>query len=569
MPVRPGQQTAKAGQFQKRKPIVRARAKGKLEPPTLPARDPLFHTLNQPRPEGCYFDEEAADQAVAFIEKRQHFKGRWAGSQLWLFEWQKKWVIRPLFGWKRPDGTRLYKLVYVEAPRKSGKTTMAAAIALKLAHDDGEDAPEVYFAAQDKDQAGLCFDTARFITERDDELHPRTVIYNSKREMKLVDNPGGFMKVLSKETGKLYGINLHGSVFDELMTQKNRELWDALTTSDGAREQSVIFAISTAGWDQNSVCFEQHELTRQIAEGTAEDESFLGVVFGAPIDADWTDEDVWMAANPSLGERSEGASVDLAYYRRKVTKARNQPTEQNGFRTLLLSQWVGQAERFLDMEAWDACDGPVSEGLKAYGGLDLASTTDLTAFVVVAGRGKPEFVFPYCFLPEVGIAEKEKRDRVPYRAWADAGIITLTPGKTVDYGVVREAVRDAALRFDLRGVSYDRWNATQFCRELEEDGLTMWDMGQGMLQMSPPTKELLRLVTDTELAHAGHPLLRWCASNVAPRTDSNGNVKPDKERSAHRIDPIVALIMGVDGWMRHGGEAEAGPSVYEQRFANA
>jgi len=561
-----GKPKSDAGQYKRPRPVVAQEWK-ELPPPTLALKAPLFHTLDQPKPPGAYYDEEAAEAAVEFIEARRHFKGRWAGSRLWLFEWQKVWVVRPLFGWKRADGTRLYRLAYVEAPRKGGKTTLAAGIALKLAHADGEAAPEVYFAAYDKDQAGICFDTARFITERDEELSPLTVVYNSRREMKLRDNPGGMMRVLSKETGKLYGINLHGAIFDELMTQKTRDLWDALTTSEGSREQSLIFAISTAGWDQHSVCFEQHELTRQIHEGVSEDPSFLGVVFGAPMDADWTDESVWMAANPSLGEKSEGASVDIEYYRRKATKARNQPTEQNAFRTLLLSQWVGQAERFLDMDAWDQCDGSVAqaEGLAAFGGLDLSATTDLTAFVVVAGRGKPEFIIPYVFLPEDGIADKEKRDRVPYREWARQGLLRLTPGKTVNYDAVREAIRDAALRFNLKDVTYDRWNATQFVADLEDDGLKMFDLGQGILQLSPPTKELLRLVTETELAHAGHPLLRWCASNVSPRTDSAGNVKPDKQTSAHRIDPIVALIMALDGWMRRGKEKRR--SVYEDMYS--
>lgn len=556
MPAKAGKAKADAGKFKRPKPAQRQTAK-KGERPKVKAIAPLYSTLEQPRPEGCYFDQEAADRAIAWIESLRHFKGRWAGAPFFLMEWQRE-LISNLFGWKREDGTRLYRLAYVEAPRKSGKTSLAAAIALYLAHADGEAAPEVYFAAYDKDQAAICFDTARFILEQDPALHAKTVIYNSKREMKLRENPGGFMRVLSKEVGKLYGINLHGAIFDELMTQKNRELWDALTTSEGSREQSLIFCISTAGWERHSVCFEQHELTRQIAEGAAEDESFLGIVYGAPIDADWTDEKVWEAANPSLGET---ASVD--YYRRKFTKAKNAPTEQNAFRTLLLSQWVGQAERFLEMGAWDVCNEEPGreDGKTAFGGLDLSATTDLTGFTVLVG-GKD--VYSWSFLPKDGIIERERRDRVPYRTWAEQGFITLIPGPVIDYGYVKKAVLEAAERFDLKDVAYDRWNSSQVVQELEDEGVEMRDLGQGFASMSAPMKELQRLVVEGKLAHGGNPVLRWCASNLAPKMDAAGNVKPDKDRSAHRIDPIVALVMAVDGWQRRGNQVPQ-QSVYEQR----
>lgn len=551
MPAKAGRAKADAGKF-KRPQKPNSAPKKEAERPKIPAIDPLYSTLEQPRPDGAWFDEKAADHAVSWIEQLRHFKGRWAGRRFLLMDWQRD-LVRDIFGWKREDGTRLYRLVYVEAPRKSGKTSLAAAVALYLAHADGESAPEIYFAAYDKDQAAICFDTARFILEQDADLHAQTVIYNSKREMKLRNNPGGFMRVLSKEVGKLYGINLHGAIFDELMTQKNRELWDALTTSEGSREQSLIFCISTAGWERHSVCFEQHELTRQIAEGSVEDESFLGIVYGAALEADWTDEEVWKAANPSLGE-----TASLDYYRRKFTKAKNAPTEQNAFRTLLLSQWVGQAERFIEMQAWDVCgDDQTTEGA-AFGGLDLSATTDLTGFTVLVG-GRD--IYAWAFLPEDGIAERERQDRVPYRTWAKEGLLTLIPGPVIDYEYVKRAVFEAAERFDLRDVSYDRWNSSQVVKDLEDEGIEMLQLGQGFASMSSPMKETQRLIVEGKLRHGGNPLLRWCASNLAAKMDAAGNVKPDKERSAHRIDPIVALVMAVDGWQRRGREIHR-PSRY-------
>lgn len=360
--------------------------------------------------------------------------------------------------------------------------------------------------------------------EQSPEMYAQTAVYNSRKEMQLRSNPGGWLRALSRETAGQFGLDLHGLVFDELMTQRTPDMWDALTTSQGSREQPLAFAISTAGWDQESVCFRQHELARQVAQGALEAPGFLGVVYGAPMDADWTDEAVWMAANPSLGET---ASID--FYREQCARAQAMPTEQNRFRTLLLSQWVGQAERFIDMTAWDRCSEVPDKRGAAFGGLDLSATQDLTAFVVLS---EGTDVYCWAFLPADGIVERERSDRVPYRLWAEQGSLTLTPGRTVDYAAVKAAVLEAASVFDLRHVAFDRWNSSQIVAELEDEGIEMVDMGQGFASMSSPCKEMSRLIVDGKLRHGGDPLLRWCASNVAAKVDPAGNIKLDKERSA-------------------------------------
>ena len=560
MPARKGESKADAGQFQRPKEVTPAKRKrGKR--PNLAAVEPLYHTYDQPKPADAYFDEAAAKRAVRWIEtKLRHYKGQWAGQPLYLVEWEKR-IVRELFGWKRADGLRLYRTCYVEAPRKSGKSTLASAIALYLAHGDGEAAPEIFFAAYDKDQAKICYDNARFMTEASPELHDATVIYNSKKEMLLRHNPGGFLKCLSADAAKQYGLNIHGLIFDELMTQKTRDMWNALTTSEGSRRQPLIFCITTAGWDQQSICFEQHSLVRQIMEGTAADPSFLGVVYGAPSDADWTDPEVWKSANPSLGE-----TIQLDYYERKATRAQAMPTEQNAFRTLLLSQWVGQAERFLDLQAWDRCAEQTAEPAQqlAFGGLDLSATTDMTAFVMVAERAGKLDVYPHIFIPEANLLERERRDRAPYGVWAEQGLITLTPGAVVDYGYVIQTILEAAGHFELRDVGYDRWNSSQLVKELEDEGIEMVKIGQGFAGVSSPTKELARMTLEGKLRHGNHPVLRWCANALAVQTDHAGNVKPAKDRSAQRIDPIVALILALDGWMRRGRAVKT-RSVYETR----
>jgi phage terminase large subunit-like protein len=541
-----------AGQRQKRqRPPVAPTKRGRR--PQLPEIEPLFATYGAQKPPDAFYNEKAARHAVRWIESHlRHYKGRWAGAPFYLLAWQRH-LIEQLFGWKRSDGTRLYRRCYCEAPRKSGKSMTAAAIGLYLAYGDGEAGPEIAFAAYDQEQAKICYLAARHMIEANDELWGATVIYNSALEMNLKDNPGGILRCLSRDSSQQFGQDLHGAVLDEVFTWKDRRMWEALTSAQGAREQPLVFCITTAGWDQQGVAFEQHELTRQIAEGNAEDSAFLGVVYGAEMDADWTDEEVWKRANPSLGE-----TVKLDYYREQAKRAKNAPTEQNAFRTLLLSQWVGQAERFLDMRAWDACSAePIRRGM-AFGGLDLSATTDLTAFTVLVDGTD---VYCWAFLPEQGILERERRDRVPYRTWAQHGSLILTPGPVIDYAYVERAVLEAAERFDLRQVAFDRWNSSQLVQELEAEGITMVSLGQGFAGLSAPTKELQRLVAEGRLRDGGDPLLRWCASNVAAKMDAAGNVKPDKERSAHRIDPIVALIFAVDGWQRHGHERRV--SVYD------
>ena len=522
---------------------------------------PLLHTFDQPKPKGAYFDKAAGDRAVRWIERhcRQH-KGRWAGQPLYLLAWQS-YLLRQLFGWKNADGTRLYRECYLEVPRKNGKSTLASAVGLYLAHGDDENGPEIVFAAQDKDQARVCYDAAKLMVEASPMLFDATLIYAATKTMELPENAGGWLKAISSDAAKQFGLNLHGLIFDELMTQSTRTLWNALTTAQGAREQPLTLALTTAGWDTHTVCFEQRRRTEEVMAGNAVDPTFLGVVYGAPEDADWTDPKVWAAANPSLG-----VTVQPDFLEARCQQAMNTPTEQNAFRTLFLSQWVGQERRFIDMKVYDRNDAKPAPPAKvpAFGGLDLSSTTDLSAFVIAAGRD--EFVdFHYqLWLPEAGIAERERLDRVPYMAWAEQGFLNLIPGATIDQGYIRRAVSDAAEVWDLIDVGFDPWNASQLVVDLEREGIDLVKLRQGFATLSAPTKELLRLLLDVRCRHGGHPVARWSANNVAARTDANGNVAPDKSASRFRIDPTVGSIFALDGFMRRGREVKP-KSVYETR----
>lgn len=543
-------------------------------PERVPDIPPYFHSYGQwsddmladmqipppNAPEGVYYDEDKAEAAVEFCNRLYQFEGKWAGNHFRLTWWQER-LIRYVFGWMKEDGNRLIRKVYLEIPRKNGKSTFAAVIALLLAYADGEAAPQVFFAASDKEQAGISYGIGRVMIEQDEELAAKTIIYNGTKRM-LIPESHGELRALSGKTPKLYGLNLSGLVFDELMVQQNRVLWDALTTAQGAREQPLIAAITTAGWNRNSIAYEQREYTRQISEGALNDPSFLGVVYSVEEDADWSDPEVWRRASPSLGE-----TISEAYYEEKCKEALGQPSAQNSFCTLMLCQWVGQANRVIPMVDWDestSVDLPNLAGLHCHGGMDLSDTQDLSAVVLdfadVPEPGYHVWLARF-FIPEDGLAEKGRRDRVDYETWVRQGHITAIPGKVIRKEYIREAIRELAEQYQIVDINFDRWGAVELSRDLEDDGFPMVKMGQGFASMAAPVRELLRLIVDRKLITGGNPVLRWMADNVAGVSDPTGNIKFDKATSGSRIDGLVAGVMALDAQMRRGGDPNV--SIYE------
>jgi phage terminase large subunit-like protein len=511
---------------------------------------------------GTTCSTEPGERAVRFVETHLvHTKGKWAGVGFALADWQREGLIRPVFGTLREDGLRQYRTVYAEWPRKNGKSEIAAAVALKLLLADGEAGAEIYGAAADKDQAAIVFDVARRMVELNPALSKRVKAYRNK--VLHVPKTGSTYKVLSADAFTKHGLNAHGVIFDELHAQPNRELWDVLTTSTGARTQPLVFAITTAGYDRNSICWELHDYAEKVANGVVDDPSFFGYVIGAPAEADWRDEKVWKAANPAIGSgfRNIEEMRDLA------RRAEQAPALQNTFRRLYLNQWTRQETRWLDIRAWDATAGLLNEsdlvGRPCYAGLDLASTTDIAALVLVFPLEDGELaVVPHFWVPRDTARERGLRDRVPYEAWAEQGLIELTEGNVIDYAALGAQIARLGERYDIREIAYDRWGATQLVQDLQGAGFLCVPMGQGFASMAAPTKELLNLTLSKKLRHGGNPVLRWMADNLVVRQDPAGNVKPDKAKSTEKIDGMVALIMGLDRAIRN--EAPK-PSIYEKK----
>ncbi|MDN7503475.1 terminase large subunit [Burkholderia orbicola] len=490
--------------------------------------------------DGLWFDEAAADRAVRFFETvLTHTKGEWAGTPLKLSDWQAENIIRPLFGWKRADGTRRYRTAYIQIPRKAGKSTLSAGIALYLLYADGEPGAEIYSAAADRDQASIVFEMAKGMIDAAPALRKRAQAF--KRAV-VVSSSASSYKVLSADAYTKHGLNAHGIIFDELHAQPNRDLWDVLTTSTGARRQPLTVAITTAGYDRHSICYELYDYACKVRDGIIDDPSFLPCIYEAGPDDDWKSPATWRKAHPGLG-----VSVKEEYFEQEAAKAAAIPAYENTFRQLLLNQWTEQACRWISMDTWDSCAGELPDLTDhvCYAGLDLATTTDIAALVLAFPIGSTVYLKPFFWVPEENARTRSKRDRVPYEQWIKAGHIEATDGKVIDYDVIRQRINELGQQYNIQEIALDRWNATQLATQLAGDGFEMVGFGQGVASMSAPMKELERRLLTKELNHGGHPVLRWMASNVATEMDAAGNIKPSKAKSTERIDGIVSTVMAL------------------------
>lgn len=511
------------------------------------------------------FDERKAQRAITFIECLKHTKGEFHGQQFKLLPWQKK-IISDVFGTVRDDkpDTRQYSTVYVEIPKKQGKSELGAAVALNMLCNDDEWKAEVYSCAADRSQASLVFDVAADMVRQSPALSKRIKIIPSMKRMVYAPT-GSAYQVLSSDVATKHGLNVSAVIFDELHTQPNRDLYDVMTQGSGdARKQPLWMFLTTAGTDRNSICWEVHQKALDCIEGRKHDERFYPVIFGLPDDEDWTKEENWYKANPSLGYTIQIDKVRDAYH-----KALETPADENMFRQLRLNQWVKQSIRWMPMQTWDECAGSVDpkelEGRECYAGLDLSSTSDLTTIVLVfppRDDDEPYTILPFFWLPEDQLKLRVRRDHVMYDVWEKQGFLQTTEGNVVHYGFIEQFILGLGERYNIREIAFDRWNAAMMVQTLEDDGFTMVPFGQGFRDMSPPTKELMRLVLEHKINHGGHPVLRWNMDNAFVRTDPAGNQKIDKEKSTEKVDGAVALVMGLDRAMRH---LNSGASVYDDR----
>lgn len=513
-----------------------------------------------------FYDEDEADRALRFFPMLlKHSKGsEWAGKPVDLEDWQT-FIIGCVYGWKkRSTGLRRFRTVYVQVARKNGKSTMLAGIGLYSLIADGEAGAEVYSAATKKDQARIIFDEAARMVKASASIQRILEIYKGSLVMPSTNSK--FMPLASDED-TLDGLNISTALIDELHAHKTRGVWDVIDTATGARQQPLLWAITTAGNNRNSIGFEQYERSVKTLEnigGTAEDTLFAYIA-QLDKDDDWRDEKNWYKANPNLG-----VSVSLEDLRAKAETAKQIPAALNNFLCKHLNVWVNQTIRWMDMDRWRKCpkESPVPlDGRVCIGGLDLSAVTDLTSVNL-------EFVLPdgfvamisHSFMPVERVQDAERRDNVPYSAWIREGWITATPGEVVDYEWVKSYILEQAKRYKFAECCYDPWNSTQIANDLNGEGMTMIECRQGYKSLSEPTKDIMALVLKRKLIHFGNPVLEWAISNAMVTSDPAGNIKLDKSKTTMRIDPAAAMVIS-----HFRGMLNPGPktSVYAERGVRA
>lgn len=508
-----------------------------------------------------HYDKAKADRAVKFIENLRHTKAKWAGKRFWLLPWQET-LVRDIFGTVKEDGTRQFRTAYVEICKKVGKSELAAAIALYLLYADNEPSAEVYGAAADRQQASSVFDVAKRMVELTPALLKRSKIMGATKRIVNYSN-AGIYQVLSADVGNKHGFSVSGLVFDEIHNQPNRNLYDVLTKgSSDARANPLHFIITTAGNDRNSIAFELHTKALDILNGRREDPTFYPVVYGLADDEDWTDEKNWYKVNPSLGY-----TVEIDRLRDAFREAQQNPADEVTFRWLRLNQWVSSTVAWIPDQIYalgnEAIDMESLKGRECYGGLDLSSSGDITAFVLVfpPHNGKEKYVIlPFFWVPQDTIPLRVRRTSVPYDKWQAQGYLMATEGNVIHYGFIETFIDDLGKIYNIKEIAYDRWGAVEMTQALEGMGFTVVPFGQGFSSMSPPTKRFYELLMEGKMVHGAHPVLRWMAGNVVVDTDPAGNIKVTKRRSPDKVDGIVAAIMALDRCIRH--EENTG-SVYD------
>jgi phage terminase large subunit-like protein len=496
-----------------------------------------------------------AARALQCINQLTHTKGVFAGQPFNLRPWQVK-IVRQLFKTQK-GGRRQYRTCLLMLPRKNGKTELAAALAVYFLLFDGESGAEVYSAAADRDQAALVFNVAAQMIRNDAELDAACEIVDSQKRI-VYRRTASFYRAISAEAYSKHGFNASAVIYDELHAAPNRELWDVLATSQGARAQPMMMAITTAGYDRQSILWELYAHAKKVRETPSLDPSFLPIIYEAPAEADWTDENVWHQANPALGDFRS-----LEEMRIMCTRAQEIPAQENSFRRLYLNQWTEQASRWIALAAWDACQtSPAPRtaliGRRAYLGMDLSTTRDLTALVAVFpdDDGSGFSVLAHFFIPADNIRQRVTRDRVPYDEWVRRGALEATPGNVVDYAAIERVLQEWSTAFRIVDIGYDRHNATDLVTRLSRDGFTCVPIHQGFPGLSAPTKALEVAIMNRRLRHDGHPVLRWCLANAAVETNAEGDVRLSKRVSTEKIDGAVALAMAVDRMERQAAPPE-------------
>lgn len=504
---------------------------------------------------GLVWRQARADHVIEFFEK---YLCHADGTSFQLSEWQA-FCLGSLFGWYTSAGARRFRTGYLEIGKGNGKTPMAAGVGLYGLVSDSQDEPaaEIYVAATTHNQATIGFRDAHIMASSSPVLAPlldisqHNIAYEATRS---------YMRAVSSEHRSLDGKRVHFGIIDELHEHPNGLVVGKIAAGVKGRRSPLTLEITNSGWDRATVCWEHHQYSVSVLEGRVLDDTWFAYVCALDTDDNWQDETVWPKANPNLG-----VSIQVDYLRAQVAAALGRPSEQRLVQRLNFCMWTDAAEGWLPLGAWDACAGDVPwqllpdqlRGRACVGGLDLASTSDLTAFVLLFRSGPPDEpvydVLCWAWCPEVTATERGRASGVPYDHWRRQGALLTTPGNVLDYKAVLATIKAATGDYTMLALGYDRWGATKLVQDLQDVGFgrpnakerKLIPVGQGFAGMTAAMKEAEVLVKSGRIRHGGHPVLAWAIGNMAYDEDGAGNVRPDKDKASEKIDPAVAMMIAL------------------------
>lgn len=514
---------------------------------------------------GCYFDEAAGMHVVEFFRRFLcHSKGEWAGKPFEPLDWQVNDLLLPLFGWKRADGYRRFRQTYIEIPKKNGKSTLASGVGLYCLVGDGEMGAEVYSAATDQQQASIVHGEAINMIDFSPVLSEYLSINRTNKNI-VFEETKSYYRALTAEAKSKEGLNAHATICDEVHVWSGRALWDTLKYAGRARKQPLLFVITTAGEDLNSVCYRQHEYGKGVLAGTVPDDRFFCYIRAADKDDDWTNPKTWRKANPSLGP---GGTISETDFAADVEQAKSSPSDQASFKRYSLNIWSTSTNPWLNLDDWVKCREDYTEkdleGKVAFGGLDLSKTRDMTAFsLVFPDENEVYRQLTWFWMPHGTVFNVDNDEEL--RVWARQGHLRVTEGLTCDYDQVTRDIAEICSRYRVREINYDQTFADQVTQSLDEVyGIPRVVFGQTMRNFSSVCHEYERLLIAGKMRNNAHPILSWQAGHVQVKTDANNNMRPVKPTKDDRrkIDGIIASLMGLAGALE---DAAVGPSVYETR----
>ena len=507
---------------------------------------------------GCYFDESAPERVCEFFRKYiRHSKDEFAGKPFIFTNWQRGDLIYPIYGWKKPDGSRRFRRVFIEIPKKNGKSTLCSGLSLYHLCADGVNGAEVYNVAGDKSQASIVFDEAKNMVEASPAMSSRILL---KRSLKRMDFPNtkSFYRVIASDAHSKEGFNISCLIFDELHTQKNRKLWDTLRYGGASRREPIFIVITTAGDDETSLWFEELTYAKRILSGEIRDDEYFAYVREADKNDDYKDPKVWEKANPSLG-----ITISYETVAAEVNAAIQNPSALNTLLRYRFNILSSLSERWIPKEHWDACANfpirPPQEKEECYVGLDLSTTTDMAGYCLWFPERK--IILPRLFCPENTVTKRTALRRTRYDFWQLKNLVTVLQGETLDYNIIKQSLEADDELYSIKRLAYDPWNATQFILDLLHDGWKCEKFRQGFGSYTAPMKEFDRMIRDQVLVHYGNEVLTWMTGNLVPEYDVNKNIRPNKKASKEAIEGLLCAIMAIGLWMIDTQKA----SVYKKR----